>query len=490
MFRNYSVFVLAAILTWALLERSALAQQPTWSSPQLIYQTQDLIDRPILLSDSSGRLHLFWQERELAKDEAKRVEERITGNSALYYMVKDENGWSQAVDVLSQSNLFLSGVVDPFGRIHLVMSDPTLPARYVRSLSPNALTARAWSQPIALSETAVTNAAIALDSAGVLHAVYCTTDGVIKYLSSMDWGEHWTTATPTVNPFPVGQAAGDQIYLVADMQGTLHMLWNLSEISGAYRSLEVQYAHSTDGGTTWSAPQPIAPAGHVGFSIKASDDGRLHVLTVGRVGTHGRYHRWSADDGITWSDPLIISSPEYLGGASGGDLAIDSAFAVHAVVQRDVYTKPGSDSIGGYSFWRGGSWSPLVDIALDVPGHIEHMSIEVTHGNRLHAVWPSWTDRSFLWYAEGTADAPFVPGQPLKALPEESKPQASSISEQVVGSTKSPGPTYTPAAPVKVSTESSPTGPSSAFSIVLSTLLSLGIISFVLIRQLLSRSQR
>src|SRR5205823_1827409 len=77
---------------------------------------------------------------------------------------------------------------------------------------------------------------------------------------------------------------------------------------------ETLQTESSDGSRTWTAPHPIGVYGFPSFLLKLRD-GRL-LMTYGHRKTPlDNQPRVSADQGATWSEPLLISTD-----AASGDL--------------------------------------------------------------------------------------------------------------------------------------------------------------------------
>jgi hypothetical protein len=81
---------------------------------------------------------------------------------------------------------------------------------------------------------------------------------------------------------------------------------------------ETLQSESTDGGKTWSAPRSIGVWGLPSHLLQLKD-GRLLMTYGHRRKPYGNQVRVSADDGQTWSQPMIVS-----GDGIGGDLGYPS----------------------------------------------------------------------------------------------------------------------------------------------------------------------
>jgi sialidase-1 len=81
---------------------------------------------------------------------------------------------------------------------------------------------------------------------------------------------------------------------------------------------ETLQSESTDGGASWSVPHSIGVWG-LPSSLTRLRDGRLLMSYGHRRKPYGNQARLSADEGRTWSEPLLIS-----GDGAGGDLGYPS----------------------------------------------------------------------------------------------------------------------------------------------------------------------
>jgi len=386
--------------------RPSQAQQSTWRTPTRLYSSDGEVGlRPLLLSDRMGRLHLFWNEIE--------SEDADQSRPAIFYMVKDGDQWSKPIDVLTQPQGrmdFPRGVIDPYGRIHILYGGLSEFLTYSHSRSTDPRSAQDWTPPLSLAQPPQVGGDITLGVEDELHVAYGMPSGLIYHLTSTDWGRTWSAPDLAISSsFPDATIAPGGVFLRSSPDGTLHLVWNVVAQPGGYPPLGAFYARSTDDGQSWSEPVEIAPPDHMVTAILTDGNGQVHILYTGRVGVGGRYHRWSSDAGRTWSSPLPLSSPAEGSGLSGGDLAMDSSGRVHAVFGL------GTNRIIAYSQWDGGPWSRWRNIAQGVPGGLEGMTLEITRGAELHAVWEA--DHRDIWYAEGQTSAPMIPVQTFVPLP-------------------------------------------------------------------------
>lgn len=130
-------------------------------------------------------------------------------------------------------------------------------------------------------------------------------------------------------PTPYQVAYNDKPYMTVDQEtGAVHAAWSWRGNVQGSRAIPM-YAQSTDGGRTWSTPQPLVDADatyaagdafHVGAYPVVADDGSVHVFWwESRSGT--LLHALSTDGGETFTDPESLGPAEGGLGGTGGVLA-------------------------------------------------------------------------------------------------------------------------------------------------------------------------
>lgn len=424
--------LLGSGLFLALIPQPMAAQGGVWSQPIELYKAEGEIGRPLLLGDAGGRLHLLWNEYPGNDDDP-------TQRPVIYYMAQEGGAWSKPMDVLTQEKNRmdkLRGLVDPYGRLHVVYGVGE-PLSYSHTLGVDPKSAQNWTRPMAMSESQQVAGNIALDAANNLHIVYSVVGLPVQHQVSPDWGAHWSSRQG-LSPYPPANQTTDEPLLAFDAKGNWHLIWTQVPLPAGYPPLGSFYSRSVDGGQTWSEPIQIAPLDHMVVALLPGSDDQLYVLYIGRAEVGGRYLRWSTDSGSSWSDPVQISAPNEGGGLSDGDLALDSAGILHAIFGLE------SDHVVAYSRWDGRGWSRWINIASsivspDVPINWQRMSLEITRGNHLHAVWKN-PEANSLWYVEGLSEAPEEPAASFLALPTLALPTPT-LSEHVSAAMPTPAPT-------------------------------------------------
>ncbi len=367
------------------------------------------IGQPTLfLSDKAGRLHLMWAENDRQGDDDRDPPQ-------IYYMVKENDQWSEPIDVVSQTVGRVErprGIVDQYGRIHIVFHGENDLLFYTRSVNLLHESARNWKEPIALSAGTQVGGSIALDQNGILHVVYAAAADAIYHISSADWGETWSTTKIAVALTMTNEQTAYNPLLSISANGELQLVWSLAPLPEGYPPLGAFYARSIDGGETWTRPRRIAPDDHEMISILPGPDCDLHVIYIARAGVEGRYHRWSENCGRTWSEAVFIGEGS---GLAGADMALDSSGTLHA-----VYGGVDLDHMA-YVRWDGINWSEPETILAFIHG--EEPEIEITNGNRLHIVWIDHTELgSAVWvekipYMEGQSLAPELMNEEYAPIP-------------------------------------------------------------------------
>jgi sialidase-1 len=126
---------------------------------------------------------------------------------------------------------------------------------------------------------------------------------------SRDDGQTWTWLTEI--PTRLGDKAAEyhELHMVECKSGKLLVHIRNHNKTNADETLQTE---STDGGKTWSEPHPIGVWGLPSHLLRLSD-GRILMSYGYRRAPLGNQARISADEGATWSEPLMISTD----GASG-----------------------------------------------------------------------------------------------------------------------------------------------------------------------------
>ncbi len=384
------------------------AQSTPWSIPVRLYETNGAIHTPIVISDPSGVLHVFWSEP--SPDDP----------DVIMYTRWDGNFWSSPVDIISKNTARKpSAAVDNSGMIHLIWTGNHL--NYSQANVYEAASARAWSEPLVLADSNIT-AHIISDHDGTLHIGYPGTDNQGPfYISSNDGGATWSFPT-NIAYTSRDDASADFVRLAVDDSGRIHAVWSEFKLPDGWPPLGVFYANSSDGGQTWSPSMEIAGEDYDQININSLGENEIYVAWNGMVGVGGKYYKYSKNGGRDWSGTTEII-PKGIGGTSGfPQLVTDSSGELHFLSD--------FDSCAQYSSYSDEHWSEPECISGNeamASGYIEETALKITTGNQLHAVF--WDDRKRLWHTWKHVNAPALPTEviPTAISQETSIPEGTTI---------------------------------------------------------------
>ncbi len=414
------LLALLVCVTNLLARESAEAESP-WSEPSVVFQTTGAVTHPRLLADSSGDVHLFFVYRE-ARDPGGD-----TPGSLMY--ARFHNGtWSHPVEILTSPDggrLNLPAVtLDPRGYFHVVWQGGALgQIYYSRAHVLQVDSARGWTLPRLLSNTASSNSDILAASDGVLHLAFTLAGENIFYRQSRDGGQSWTPELAISHAEP-SNSASDYPRIAVDQSGRLHVAWTQFELPHGWPPSGAFYSQSSDGGKNWTPPLQVAGENFGLINVATTEKGAVHLVWNATVGLGDRKHQWSDNGGQSWSSPQRITE-QIKGGFTGySAMAFDSAGVLHLVTS--VSGKGRTEDVY-YLAWNGKTWSDPILISSGAVGKesVELPWIVVSEGNRLFVVYEDDFER--IWYTTRLTDAPAVPPQPLPTL----FPTATKIPTQV-----------------------------------------------------------
>ena len=258
-----------------------------------------------LVSDQYGYVHVFWTE--------ELPDERLI----IQYTAYDGVTWSSPTDIRVtepfRSIGNISAVVDSNGILHIMWSESDVgPAFYTSAPAHDATSAHKWQQPRMLKFPA-NRIKLQIDSRGFFHVLYVKFLGEeqgVYYVRSEDQGISWTDPV-RLDPDILPDYGPRSLNFEIDNAGGLHAAWYYvprQDVGGDW----VRYAHSLDGGNTWSDPftidkldeealingETLSAAG----PIMAIQGQNVHIVWAGGI-FHYRHHLYSTDAGRTWSTP-------------------------------------------------------------------------------------------------------------------------------------------------------------------------------------------
>ena len=291
----------------------------SWSSNQrLTWTATGSYDADIAV-DSSGGVHVVWQQY------ASGIEE-------IYYKRSTDGGtsWlpSQRLTWTSAASELPAIAVDGVDRIHVVWDDytPGYPDIYYRrSVTGGA----SWTATQRLTWTSGFSSfpAIACSPAGHLHVVlhdYMPGNFEIYYLAGSNGGTTWSS--PRRLTWNSGNSFAPAI--AAHSSGLLHVVWR----DNTPGMDEIYYKNSPDGGATWISAKRLTwtPGSSYDPVIKLGFSGQLHVVWDDLAASNYEiFYKKSLDGGATWGSTQRRTWTS--GYSSSPAIAFDSSGDLHVV---------------------------------------------------------------------------------------------------------------------------------------------------------------
>ena len=390
---SIALFVISVLSIFWIAPAQAQGQGNGWSEPYRLSSEDGKSSEGYLVADQYGYVHCFWTETLYEN-----------GRWIIKYARFDGTTWTKPNDiyVAGAGVRNVSPFVDQQGILHVAWAEGLVgPAYYSYVPVNNAFSAQSWAEPIQINVPArVVN--LRVDAKGVIHILYINQaeDAGVYYIHSEDMGKTWA-APVWIDPDILPNHIPDSLSFELDENGGLHATWFYGTREQAERPDWVRYAHSLDGGHTWSAP----------FLIDQHDEERNHRLTapspvmmvqgqtvhvIWAAGSSPfRNHRFSTDAGRTWSAPVRIFGE--LHGQAFDGLAVDYSGRVHFFGQirypMGIY----------HAYWDQTGWSkPSLVYLIAAEGSEEGI------GDRVHAHHTLPVIRAghqlVLTFADGPAD--------------------------------------------------------------------------------------
>jgi len=317
----------------------------------------------------------------------------------------DEDAWSEPILLSSaaQSSWFPQILVDRSGRVHVVYSSGvmTQSGGFDQVMYTASDDGEVWTQPndiVALTmgsngESEVTRPYLFLDRDDVLHMTY---RGLTTF--SMFYSQVPVSAAALARSWSVRQEVGQVGYfsaLVVDRRGKVHVIYT-SNLSSRQCPIcyHIYYRWSADDGLTWSEPVDISrvSTGSAKPQLLLDPDGNLHVAwesarggTLGRVDSPAQLlYTSSLDGGTTWREPVLIQMPE-----SEGSLRV--ALTLDPLGRLLVISSavPGNDIYYSLSSDKGQTWSlpaAVADLKGSPMSNLDNLSVATDGGGRVHLV--------------------------------------------------------------------------------------------------------
>jgi hypothetical protein len=241
-----------------------------------------------------------------------------------------------------------------------------------------------------------------------------------------------------------GREAATNPRIAVDNKGYLHVVWTVNAAERSWQGKAVYYARSTDEGRTWqvlevsrSLPEE-STTGWIGVAVRLGDE--IHLAWNRGIGSRwGRYHSWSPDNGLTWSEPAPFLA-EFVSGQTQWPLMVeDSAGTLHLVTVAGgppPVAGEGFEDRPRYAYWHGSAWSEMLtfpESSADL-----NVALAIGRGHQLHLIHENGRFAGRLLYTARLTGAPPLPAQQIPDPVRGIRPQAP-------GPTPQPAPGDTPA---------------------------------------------
>jgi hypothetical protein len=393
-----------------------------WSPQAQIPGFDPETDSPLLLADQNGTVHVFSSQW-LGEDSEEPVK------AIMYNKWTLEEGWSTPIDILlspHRNEARLTGAfLDSFGTVHLTFfggEGEDAHIYYTKAPLVNAGQAPAWSTPLLVADDANDPALADLtgDDQGNLVVVYSgMRDGWGLYsIYSSDGGDTWSEPEPLfltyAELFPVF------LDLFRAQSGLIHMVWDTRTTDGQGR--EINFAHFDIAARQWSQPVRLAEVDS-GYGVLLptviEQGGELVVAWSGITMSR------STDGGNTWSDGMIPFRQVGVNGA--GSFVIDGNNNLHFLWAQRITANPDIHGVW-HSIWQNGRWTEpeaivsgpsIVDIVGDRAFDPTDVRAVISQGNVLLVVWrqdPGLKGNG-IWYSYRVLDALELPRVAVPSQP-------------------------------------------------------------------------
>lgn len=286
-----------------------------WTEVETIVTTGTPITDPILLSDSQGRLHLFWVQQESTTTTGSSSN---TAREAIYYSRNEDDQWTRPIAVLQSPDGMTrqpAAAIDTNDNLYLVWSGGQSGEIYFsRANGAQATSPTDWIEPLMLPVVRQTGSSPDIrvdadDTIDVVYAIPLNENRGIYVIQSYDGGLSWAEPTLAFDAVQEGFDMVDQAHLVANAAA----IYNLTFVNYSLPDInilkELYSTRSTDEGVSWSEAEIVTASSVSWQELINAPNGALHRIWL-EEGSYGIIfqHEVSTDFGDAWKIPVSITT--------------------------------------------------------------------------------------------------------------------------------------------------------------------------------------
>lgn len=281
-----------------------------WKKPiELSTGLQDFTN-PIIIADSSGKMHAFWTQ----------VNPNLGTNpqyASLFYARWDGQIWSTPLEVISSQDgdiINPSIVIDSADVLYATWTVQQTGIAYFSKVNANrAANAPEWIQPVAITSDNEIAASpkIIVDRTGLISIIYAVPvneNRGIYQIQSSDNGGTWSAPIKIFDGLQAGWEQVGMPHVTRGLDGQLHVIWSRIPFGLSGEAQSLFYSRSADGGKTWSPPESVVDTIIDWSNIVAISNNEIHRYWLeNQDGSRVLWYESSKDNGINWSRPASVS---------------------------------------------------------------------------------------------------------------------------------------------------------------------------------------
>lgn len=355
-----------------------------WAEPETVTITDTPITNPIVLSDSKGRMHAFWIQRETT---ASTGVSTTNLRDAIYYSRRENDQWTRSTAVLQSPSGMTrqpAAAIDNNDNLYVVWSGGEGGEIYFsRASGDRANISSDWIQPLLLPSVRQLGSSpdIQVTDNGDIYVVYTiplNEQRGLYLVISRDGGLTWTEPLLAFDAVQAGWDMIDQSQVDVSVK-SINIIFTRTTLPYGSGVKGLYAVRSNDGGGSWSDVLPVVEKSIIWSGLTDAVGGNLFRAWIEpTIGGNFFQYQFSQDQGITWSPVSGISFTENISGYP----------AVVKDIAGQIYLVQGFKNDGGAVYlrhwrWDGNQWLLEEDIVHGLPPEIQGISVTVSPQGRL-----------------------------------------------------------------------------------------------------------